>query len=52
LRLLSDKPGLRVLFISGNHPDSLDSEIPLEQGRNFLQKPFTLSEMQNLALAE
>jgi two-component system, cell cycle sensor histidine kinase and response regulator CckA len=56
VNLLREKPCLRVLFISGNDPNSLDSVIPLTPGRNFLQKPFTVSEIQrsiqNLALAE
>jgi len=56
LRLLQDEPGLRILFMSGNDPSHLDSEIPLTAGENFLQKPFTVSEIhrsiQNLELAE
>jgi two-component system cell cycle sensor histidine kinase/response regulator CckA len=45
LRLLRDKPELKVLFISGNDPFTLDSAIPLVPGRNFLQKPFTVSDI-------
>jgi YesN/AraC family two-component response regulator len=45
VRFLSEKPDLRVLFISGNDPFSLDSEIPLHPGQNFLQKPFALSDL-------
>lgn len=55
LRLRSDKPGLKVLFISGNDPGSLESAIPLESGENFLQKPFTVRDMkryvENFAMA-
>ena len=43
-----DKPSLQVLFISGNDPHSLDSIIPLECGFNFLQKPFSVSDMQRI----
>ena len=56
MRLLQDKPDLRVLIMSGNDPNSLDSALPLQSGDNFLQKPFTVAEIQksiqNLALAE
>jgi two-component system, cell cycle sensor histidine kinase and response regulator CckA len=39
------KPGVRSLIISGNDPDGLISAIPLRRGVNFLQKPFTLTDM-------
>jgi two-component system, cell cycle sensor histidine kinase and response regulator CckA len=39
------KPGFRSLIISGNDPDALVSAIPLQRGVNFLQKPFTVSDM-------
>jgi CheY-like chemotaxis protein len=39
-RLLERKPTLRVLFMSGNEVDSVESDIPLEPGVNFIQKPF------------
>jgi len=45
LRLRNDKPQLNVLFISGNEAESLQSAIPLEAGRNFLQKPFTVADI-------
>ena len=40
-RLLERKPTLRVLFMSGNEVDSIESGIPLEPGVNFIQKPFS-----------
>lgn len=43
--MLKDRPALKVLFISGNDPLSLKSTIPLRPGKNFLQKPFTISDM-------
>lgn len=46
LRLRNDKPHLNVLLISGNEAESLQSAIPLEVGRNFLQKPFTIADIQ------
>jgi DNA-binding NtrC family response regulator len=45
LRMLHEKPELKVLFISGNDPFTLDSAIPLNPGGNFLQKPFTLADI-------
>ncbi|HTG43942.1 MAG TPA: response regulator [Verrucomicrobiae bacterium] len=54
-RMLEQKPALKILFISGNDPVTLDSVIPLQAGQNFLQKPFTLAQVrrsiQNLALS-
>src|ERR1041385_6291243 len=47
LRMIHEKPDLKVLFISGNDPFSLDSAIPLRPGQNFLQKPFTISEIRS-----
>jgi two-component system, cell cycle sensor histidine kinase and response regulator CckA len=48
LRMLNDKRELKVLFISGNDPMSLDSAIALQAGHNFLQKPFRLAEIQTV----
>jgi two-component system, cell cycle sensor histidine kinase and response regulator CckA len=45
LNMQTQRTGLKVLVISGNDPSSLDSAIPLKQGINFLQKPFTVAEM-------
>jgi DNA-binding NtrC family response regulator len=45
LRMLHEKPELKVLFISGNDPFTLDSAISLIPGRNFLQKPFTVTDI-------
>jgi two-component system, cell cycle sensor histidine kinase and response regulator CckA len=39
-RFLEDKPGLKVLFMSGNPIASLETQFKLEEGVNFLQKPF------------
>ena len=45
LRMRIQKPTVKILLISGNDPSSLHSAIPLEPNVNFLQKPFTLSDM-------
>lgn len=44
-QMLVERAELKVLFISGNDPHSLDSRIPLRAGRNFLQKPFTIIDL-------
>lgn len=53
MQMLGENSQVKVLFISGNDPSSLDSKIPLRPGKNFLQKPFTISDLrgmlQNLA---
>jgi CheY-like chemotaxis protein len=43
--LLQADPGLEAFFMSGNPPDLLNSKIPLRQGLNFIQKPFTPQEL-------
>jgi two-component system cell cycle sensor histidine kinase/response regulator CckA len=42
-RLLTQWPGLKVLFFSGYTADAIMRQGVLEQGLPFLQKPFTLS---------
>jgi two-component system, cell cycle sensor histidine kinase and response regulator CckA len=48
VKLMEDKPGLPVLFISGNAPNHIESVVPLEEGRNFLRKPFSLETLENM----
>ena len=45
-KLLEIKPGLPVLFISGNASTHIQSRIPLEEGVNFLRKPFSLETLE------
>jgi DNA-binding NtrC family response regulator len=47
LKLKGEKPGIKFLFISGNNPDLLNSAVPLISGENFLQKPFTIRDIQD-----
>jgi len=35
------KPSLRTLFMSGNDVGSVETDIPLKLGVNFIQKPFS-----------
>src|SRR5688500_15502066 len=42
VKLIQSKPGLPVLFISGNAPNHMQSVVPLQEGRNFIRKPFSL----------
>jgi len=50
LRLLERNSTLKVLFMSGNTPESLDSSIPLRAGVNFIQKPFISSDLVDFVL--
>lgn len=43
IRLLLERPGMRVLFVSGYANDVLDVRGGLEPGTDYLQKPFTPS---------
>src|SRR5687768_11544927 len=42
LCLLERKPSLKVVYMSGNNPNSLQVGTPLTMGKNFLQKPFSI----------
>ena len=44
-RLRAQRPGIKVLFISGYTDDALVSPEGLETGTDFLQKPFTPEEL-------
>jgi len=39
-RLQQDKPGLKIIFVSGYSADIAGRELELHAGENFLQKPF------------
>jgi len=39
-RLLSEKPGLKVIYMSGYSADIVGKDFPLQEGVNFLNKPF------------
>jgi two-component system, cell cycle sensor histidine kinase and response regulator CckA len=43
-QLAADRPGLRLLFVSGSAPDDLDLEVPGAH-TDFLQKPFDIDEL-------
>jgi two-component system, cell cycle sensor histidine kinase and response regulator CckA len=40
-RLMAERPGLRVLFISGYDRDAARTSGPLEAGTDFIEKPFS-----------
>jgi two-component system cell cycle sensor histidine kinase/response regulator CckA len=46
-KLIEKKPSLPALFISGNAPNQVRSVVPLDEGRNFLRKPFSLENLTN-----
>ena len=50
-KLFEDKPGLPIVFISGNAPNQIHSVVPLEEGRNFLRKPFSLESLEKMIAA-
>ena len=50
-QLWAAKPGLPALFISGNAPSHIQSIVPLEEGRNFLRKPFSLETLERMITA-
>jgi PAS domain S-box-containing protein len=41
LQLQKERPNLRVIFTSGYSADTAGRELSLQEGRNFLQKPFS-----------
>ena len=45
VRLWEYDPELPILFISGNPPENLAPGVTLECGRNFVRKPFTVTEL-------
>lgn len=44
-KLQADKPGLKVIFITGYSPEIAGREFKLQPGENFLQKPFLPEEL-------
>ena len=51
VRLGEARPGLPILFISGNAPGQIHSVVPLEEGRNFLRKPFSIETLERMIAA-
>jgi CheY-like chemotaxis protein len=43
LKLRNERPGMKVVFVSGSGEDLFDGDVPIEMADNqaFLQKPFT-----------
>ena len=39
-QLLKDNPGLKVIYVSGYSAEVINKDFPLEEGVNFLTKPF------------
>jgi DNA-binding response OmpR family regulator len=44
-RLWEQDQTLPILFISGNPPDGLEPGVTLEPGKNYVRKPFTVTEL-------
>lgn len=44
-RLLADKPGLKVIYMTGYTPDWAGQEVVWQPGRNFLQKPVSAEQL-------
>ncbi len=47
-QLLDDCPDLKIIFMSGNPPELLDTCIPLLPEKNFLQEPFSMRSLCHL----
>ena len=43
--LISRQPSLRIIYTSGYSPDAVDHQLPLGQGRRFLPKPCSASDL-------
>ena len=52
VRLLELKSGLPIIFLSGNPPASLEPGVVLEEGKNFLRKPFSIADLNNALEAQ
>lgn len=48
LRLLEERPEIKVIFISGNPKETIRSAVPLEEGVNFLSKPFGVADLERV----
>jgi two-component system, cell cycle sensor histidine kinase and response regulator CckA len=44
-QLQVQQPGLRIIFTSGYSADIAGRELSLQEGRNFLQKPFSRQQL-------
>lgn len=44
-RMRALRPGIRILFMSGNSPESMTTQGVLPPGTTLLQKPFTIEEL-------
>jgi FixJ family two-component response regulator len=44
-RILKIRPGLKCLFVSGYTSDTISRHGVLEEGMNFLEKPYTIKEI-------
>lgn len=47
-KILSFRPESKIIFMSGNSNASVASEIALREGKNFIRKPFAISELRDL----
>lgn len=45
LRLLDFRPTLKIVLMSGNPPNSLETAFTLVEGKNFLRKPFSIEDL-------
>jgi len=45
MKLVELKPTIKIILMSGNPPGALETEIHIEPGVNFLQKPFLVQDL-------
>jgi two-component system cell cycle sensor histidine kinase/response regulator CckA len=50
--LLRENPSLKIIFISGNVDGGYDSKVPLVPGVNYLRKPFSTLELEEMIQRE
>jgi len=43
--ILADNPALKCLYMSGHIPEHIDAGMALQEGVNFIRKPFRLNEL-------
>jgi two-component system cell cycle sensor histidine kinase/response regulator CckA len=51
-QLQEEKPGLKVIFTSGYSAEVAGKDVPMEEGANFLAKPFNAYKLAQMVRAK